>query len=101
MPAEDFSPAVPVTSLSPPCFSDPDVVAQPLSAIARNAVPYASTRFDCFMGVPPQYCPVPEKCRVTYIPEESKDRVTGPSAVASGGTGDRCPAKVPARPARP
>src|SRR5256885_12567511 len=53
MPPEDFSPAVPVTSLSPPCFSDPDVAAQPLSAITRNTVPYASTRFDWFMGVPP------------------------------------------------
>src|SRR5207248_4925610 len=87
MPAEGFSPAVPVTSLSPPCFSDPDVVAQPLSAIARNAVPYASTRFDCFMAVPPQYCPVPEKCRVTYIPEESKDRPKRREASVAPGDG--------------
>src|SRR5437762_10217011 len=80
MPPEDLSPAPAVTSVPAlPCFSDPDVVAHPLNAIARKTNPYARTR----AGRPFAQCMASSlldtpwilpKCRVAYISRESKER---------------------------
>jgi hypothetical protein len=79
----DLSPAEDVTSLSPLPFSDPDFVAQPLSAIPKMIVPYANTRAgsapDRFIAS--SLLDTSEKCRVAYRSEEVKRRSVSEDAI--------------------